>query len=144
MGNSFVIYGLRRKRARLAGEIQAAQTALGKKRETLATLDAVIRMFEPTTNPDLIAPIRPCSRRCLYFRHGEQMRLAISALREAGKPVSCREVAEYAMAAKGLDPEPRIKAQITEGIRIALVSAAKKGLARKIVEWPETWWELAD
>jgi hypothetical protein len=128
----------------LAGEILAAQTALGKKRDTLATLDAVIRMFEPASNPELIAPIRPARGRCMFFRHGEQMRLAVSALREAGKPVSCRYVAEYAMASKGLTPEGVVRERIIEGVRAALERLSKRGLARKIVEWPDTWWELVD
>jgi hypothetical protein len=100
-------------------------------------------MFEPASNPDLIAPIRPSSRRCLYFKKGETMRLALSALREAGKPISCREVTEYALAAKGLNPDARVKADIVETVRGALTRLAAKGLARKLVEWPDTWWELS-
>jgi len=143
MGDQFAIHALRRKRARLAGEIDAAQQAIARQREALATLDAVIRMFEPDSNPDMIAPIRPYSPRSPYFRRGEQMRLALSALRDASKPVAARWVAEWVIAAKGLDPEPRGREAITEHVRQALGRLADKGLARKIVEWPETWWELA-
>ena len=63
--HTFVISGLRDKRARLAGKIEAAQRELMKQHETLATLDAVIRMFKPDGNPELIrrsdlsAPV-PC------------------------------------------------------------------------------------
>jgi hypothetical protein len=142
MGDSFAIYALHRKRARMAGEIEVAQQAINRQREALATLDAVIRMFEPASNPDLIAPIRPVSRRYLYFRRGEQMRLCLSALREADKPISVRDVAEFAMAAKGLSPEARVRVQITEQVRTALGRLAAKGLVRKLVDWPETWWEL--
>jgi hypothetical protein len=142
MGDSFAIHALRRKRARLAGEIDAAQRAIARQREALATLDAVIRMFEPTSNPDMIASIRPVGRRCLYFRYGEQSRLAVCALREAGKPVAARYVAEFAMAAKGLDPDPRVREQIIESVRGALERLAAKGTTQKLVEWPETWWEL--
>ena len=143
MADTFVISGLRRKRAHLAGEIEAAQRALAKQRETLATLDAVILLFEPTGNPDLIPAIRPVSRRCLYFRRGEQPRLCLSALREAGKPVSTRYVAEYVMQAKGLDVEPRVQAKITENLRVVLARLAAKGITRKVVVWPDAWWELA-
>jgi hypothetical protein len=64
-------------------------------------------------------------------------------LREAGKPVAARYVAEFAMAAKGLDPDPRVRVQIIESVRGALERLAAKGITRKLVEWPETWWELA-
>jgi len=142
MGDTFAIHALHRKRAHLAGEIDAAQRALMRQRDTLATLDAVIRLFEPTSNPELIASIRPVSRRSLYFRHGEQPRLCVSALREAGKPVTTRHVAEYVMEAKGLDPEPLVRTAFTEHVRSCLARLAGKGVVRKIVEWPEVWWEL--
>jgi len=51
-----------RKRGHLAGEIEAVQRALAKRRHALATLDAVLSMFEPNTNPELIPPIRPITR----------------------------------------------------------------------------------
>ena len=43
--NSYVISGLRDKRARIAGEIHQAEGALKQRREQLATLDTVFRMF---------------------------------------------------------------------------------------------------
>ena len=142
MGNTFVLSGLRDKRARLAGEIDHAQRELAKQREALATLDAVILMFDSANNPELIPAIRPHSVRCLYFRHGERSWLCLNALREAGKPVSVRWVAEHCLAAKGLDPEWRVREQIIEGVRQSLHRIAAKGVARKILDFPETWWEL--
>ena len=143
MADTFVISGLHRKRAHLAGEIEAAQRILARQRETLATLDAVIRLFEPAGNPELIPAIRPSSRRNFYFRRGEQPRLCLSALREAGKPVSTRYVAEYVMQAKGLDVEPRVETKIIENLRVVLARLAAKGITRKVVIWPDAWWELA-
>jgi hypothetical protein len=143
MGDTFAIMALRRKRAHLAGEIEKAQRALARNRDTLATLDAVTRLFEPASNPDLIPSIRPCSARCLYFRRGEVARLSLAALREAGKPVSTRYITEHALAAKGLDVDPLIKVKITETVRQALGRLAAKGITRKVIQWPEAWWELA-
>ena len=80
--------------------------------------------------------------RCLYFRHGEQKRLILTALREAGKPVSCRYVVEYALVAKGLDLPPRAKANVTERVRATLANLTEQSLVRKLVSWPDTWWEL--
>ena len=144
MGTTFVISGLRRKRAHLAGEIEAEERHQAERREALAALDAVLRMFEPQSNPDMIASIRPCTRRNLFFRRGEQSRLCIAALRDASGPVSCRQVVDYCLAAKGLhDLEPQVRAQMTEHIRATLVRLAERGVVRKIVERPETWWELS-
>jgi hypothetical protein len=51
--DAFVIMGLHRKRARLAGEIEAVERTLAKQREPLSPVDAVIRLFvmhAPTRN----------------------------------------------------------------------------------------------
>ena len=135
--------GLRRKRAHLAGEIEAEEKRQVERREGLATLDAVIRMFEPQSNPEMIAPIRPCTVRNLFFRRGEQMRLCIQALRKAARPITCRQVVDFCLVAKGLhDLEPQVRAQMTEHVRSTLVRLAERGVVRKIVERPDTWWEL--
>ncbi len=142
MGHTFVISGLRDKRARMAGELAVVERDLAKRREALATIDAVIRMFEPDCNPDMIPPIRPAGR-SLFFRRGELSRLCLSALRDAGKPVRCRTVAEWTIGAKGLDvPDARVRAKITEKVRMALARLERKGIVRKIVDWPDAWWEL--
>ncbi len=59
MANTYAMYALRSKRARLAGELEQTERRAASQREALATIDAVIRMFEPTGNPDLIPAIRP-------------------------------------------------------------------------------------
>jgi hypothetical protein len=64
----------------------------------LAQLAAMIRLFDATSNPELIPP----SRRDLFFGHGKQTRLSVDAQREAGGPKRARSVAEHAMLVKGL------------------------------------------
>jgi hypothetical protein len=144
MGDTYAILALRRKRAYLAGEIAATERAVASKRETLAMLDATIRLFEPTGNPELIPAIRP-TRRGLFFRHGEQTRLCVAALREADGPRSARQVAAYAMLAKGLpvDNAP-ILASITVQVRVALGRLEAKGMVVKIISAPDAWWTLAE
>jgi hypothetical protein len=80
----------------------------------------------------------------LFFRHGEQMRLCLAALREAGGPISARQVAEYAMRAKGLptDNAP-ILASIAVQMRVALGRLEDKGMVVKIMSAPDAWWALA-
>ena len=67
MGNSFVISGLRAKRARLAGEIIQAQEIVATRTKELLAIDAVIRLFTPDCNPEMIAPIRPSTARGCSF-----------------------------------------------------------------------------
>jgi hypothetical protein len=143
MGNTYVISGLRDKRGRLAGEIAAAESKLAAKRETLANLDAVIRLFSPHTNPELIPAIRPCSKRGLFFKRGEATRLCFDALREAGRPVPTRQVTAWVLMAKGYgNAEGRLKATLVVQVRQALVRMERRGWVRKMLEGPECWWEL--
>jgi hypothetical protein len=144
MADTHAISALRRKRAYLAGAIEAAKKALTTQRQTLATLDAVINLFEPQGRPDLIPAIRPASRQCLFFRRGDLTRLCLSALRKAGKPVVTRYVTDYAEAAKGLTVEALVDRRINEHVRVALVRLATKGAVRNIVTWPDVRWELGD
>lgn len=144
MADTYAIHALRRKRAHLAGEIEAAQRAIGKQRATLATLDAVIRMFEPASNPELIPSIRPVSARDPLFHRGEVTRLVLSAMREAGKPVRARFITDYLLAAKGLsDAATPIKERVANKVRSTLKRNARSGTVRKIVDWPDMWWELS-
>jgi hypothetical protein len=46
------------------------------------------------------------------------------------------------MEAKGLDLEPTARTAFTDHVRLCLTRLAGKGVVRKIVEWPEVWWEL--
>jgi len=143
MRDTYAILALRRKRAYLAGEIAQAERQLADKYRTLKTLDATIQLFAPATNPELIPAIRP-TRRGLFFRHGEQMRLCLAALREAGQPMSARQVAEHAMRAKGLpiDNAP-ILASVAVQVRVALGRLEDKGMVVRIISAPDACWGLA-
>jgi predicted outer membrane protein len=57
--NEFVLPGLVKRRAALAGEMEAAQARVQKLRADLAALDAVIRQFDPAYPVDMIAAKQP-------------------------------------------------------------------------------------
>ena len=56
--DTFLLMGLRRKRARIAGEIEAGERRLVPLRETLAQIDALIRLFGGGS-PELIPAVSP-------------------------------------------------------------------------------------
>ena len=144
IGTYYAIIQLREKRARLAGEIAKAERVLAANQRDLANLDAVIRLFEPERDPELIPAIRPTSRRSLFFKHGEQQRLVCNVLHAAGKPIRCRTVAEGVMLRKGLPVENEALVQsVSLQVRVALFRLEERGITRRIVKAPETWWELA-
>ena len=143
MGNAFVISGLRAKRARLAGEIIQAQEIVARRTKELLALDAVIRMFSPECDPEMIAPIRPASHG-LFFQYRELGRLCLDALRIAGKPVMLDQIAAHVIAAKGLSADdPHIRRHVTNTARASLLRQVQKGRVRRILEEPDQWWELA-
>lgn len=80
----------------------------------------------------------------MFFRHGEQQRLCLAALREAGEPRPTHWFTEYVPAAKGLPADnPDVQATVGEQTRRALVRLSQCGVVRQIVRVPEVWWELA-
>lgn len=141
MARSHVLSGLYKKRARRAGQIKVADDAVAKQREELATLDAVIRMFEPECHPDMIPSVRPYLRG-LFFGYREVSRLTLDALREAGGPVRLDQIAAWITAAKGLPVDARLRRHIRDTARANLFRMERRGVVRRVLDEPETWWEL--
>jgi hypothetical protein len=144
MRYTHAIAGLRRKRAYLMGEIEQAKRGIAKLRDQLAAVGATLRLFHPEADPNHIAPIRPFKANNVWFRRGEQTRLTLEALREAGKPLPLPAIADYVMRAKGVPREDwEVWVRGRNHVRIALRRLAERGQVRKIIEEPDTWWQLA-
>jgi hypothetical protein len=141
MGNTHVISGLRNKRARIAGLVLVDQRAIARRQEQLAMLDAVILMFSPDCNPEMIPPIRPGSQR-LFFGYRELSRLCVDCLRQANGPVRLDQIVDRAIEVKGFTDDRRLRKHISDTTRASLLRMVRKGLVRKIIDAPDTWWEL--
>lgn len=144
MRYTYAISALRDKRARLAGEIAATERALAEKRAALTNLDATLRLFHPTADPEHITSIRPVTRG-IWFRLGERPRLCLEALRDAGRPLPAPEITTYVMRSKGWDVMDRmLRRQSTMFVHTALGRLEKQGTVRRIIEAPDVWWELVE
>ena len=143
MGDTFVISGLKTKRARVAGELAHFQGLVDQRRAELAQIDAVIRMFTPDCNPDMIPPIRPAGRRDMFFSYRELPRLLIGILRGADGPMRLDHIADRVVLLKGFELEGHLRKHTTDRVRATLIRFVQKGTVRRIVEAPDTWWELA-
>lgn len=100
MSNSFVISGLTAKRAELAGEIGVAEKRLDQLRAELASLDATIRLFDPSIAPKATKPkVKRTTRRS----YSGQASLPGRCWGQAEKPLTVREVAERVSAERHLD-----------------------------------------
>ncbi len=73
----FVISGLRRERAYLAGEIDAAERNLARLRATPHNLEMTLLLFDAESDPAGIQTILAVERG-KYFRHGEQTCLILT------------------------------------------------------------------
>jgi hypothetical protein len=104
MTNSHVVSALRLKRAEISGHIHDLEKRIARQRANLANLDATIKLFSPSTNPDAIPPKR-AYRRTRYFAHNELSRLIQDALRTASRPVTSAQMAAAVMQAKEMPPD---------------------------------------
>lgn len=87
----------------------------------LDTLDATLRLFRPTVETGVVR-IRPVSRRHAAIRH-ESSRLIFSVLREAGRPLTTRELARAIMEAREMNTADHAMA---ETMRERLASTLRK------------------
>jgi hypothetical protein len=116
-------------------------SAIDQRRAELAQLDAVIRMFSPDCNPDMIPPIRPGSHG-LFFSYRELPRLVLSIMRPADGPVRFDHIVSHVILAKGIEPDGHLRKHITNTTRATLGRLGARGIIRRVLDEPDTWWEL--
>ena len=97
----------------------------------LDTIDAAIRLFDPTADLDSI------KRRLYPPRHeafrGEMMRHVMGALRLAEQPLSRQDIAAVVMKGRGLNPDDlQVSTIIRERVGACLWKLKARGLARDV------------
>src|SRR6266404_4981490 len=85
--NEFVLSGLVKRRAELAGDIENTHTALRKMVLDLESLDATIVQFDPDFQVETIKPkaFRPPKD---WSNRGQMSRIILSVLRQASEPLT--------------------------------------------------------
>lgn len=109
MSNHHTLSGLIRKRQEIAAELDAAQSRVRQLILDIDAVDATIRLFQPDIDLDVVK-VRPIPRRHEANR-GDTSRLILSLLREAGEPLSHREITQRVMTARGLNLADRALCQ---------------------------------
>src|SRR3954447_19783020 len=105
-----------RKRADIAGEVEALSARCGQLRADLAHLDAAIRIMDPAAEPDLIRPRKPSRKGCDWFGRQELPRLVLEGLRQSERPLSAMEIARGVMACKGMVVDDQIALRRVAGM----------------------------
>jgi hypothetical protein len=138
-----VLHALTRKRAEIAGQIEHNQLSLRHLIAELDHIDAAIRIFNPAID---IAAIRskPVPPRHAAFK-GEVTRIVFRSLREAGGPLTSRDIALLLMRERGLNPDDReLSVIMVKRICACLRVQKRKGLVRNAVSLGNLQgWELS-
>jgi hypothetical protein len=128
--NAFVVSGLVKRRADLAGEIERTHDALRKMVQDLENLDATILQFEPDFRVEAIKPkaFRPPKD---WANRGEMSRIVLSILRQASEPLTSRDIAMEMLIERALDKsDQRLLRLMTKRCGVALRIQRDNGVVR--------------
>jgi hypothetical protein len=126
----YVLTGLVKRRAALAGEIEATHEALRKMVGDLESLDATILQFDPTHQVEAIKPkaFRPPRD---WANRGEMSRMVLSTLRLATEPLTTRDIALEMLVSRALDKgDKRLLALMVKRVGVCLRGCRDNGLVR--------------
>jgi hypothetical protein len=116
----YVLTGLVKRRAELAGEIEATHDRLRRMIEDLEKLDSVILQFDPTHQVEAIKPkaFRPPPD---WAHRGEMTKAVLSILRLAVEPMTTRDIALEMLVTRALDKDDqKLLALMTKRVGVAL------------------------
>ena len=138
-----VLPALVKRRADLMGELERAQGHLQQLHADLASLDAVIRQFDPDYP---VGNIRPrYTRAPATAEFGAMSRTVLDLLRQAGAPLTTGELADRIIAERGLNAGDRgIRRNMVNRVGMALRYQRTNGMVRETqAEGLEVAWEIA-
>lgn len=118
--SELVVSGLVKRRAALAGEIEATHETLRKMVADLENLDATIVQFDPDFKVETIKPkgFRPPSD---WSNRGQMSRIILSTLRQASEPLTSRDIAVQLLIERALDKSDlRLLRLMTKRVGVAL------------------------
>lgn len=118
--NEFVLNGLVKRRAQLAGDIENAHETLRKMVLDLESLDATILQFDPTYRVEAIKAkaFRPPKD---WSNRGQMSRIILSILRQAAEPLTTRDIALQLLVERALDKsDQRLLRLMTKRVGVAL------------------------
>ena len=125
-----VVVALVRRRAAMAGEIEATYARLKTLVNDMETIDAAIVQFDPTYVVEAIRPkaFRPPED---WSNHGQMARMCLSILRQATEPMSSRDVAVEMLVTRALDrDDQRLIRLMVKRVGVSLRHQRDNGVVR--------------
>jgi hypothetical protein len=142
VGGSHTIWGLKRKRAEIAGIVADHERKLKHWRTALANVDAVLRLMDSELDPTSI-PGKRLHRRTKYLPGQELTRYAMDQLRLAdGQPIACKAIVQAAMAAHDVPDSPQVRLSMMERLGRWLKEQAETGVIVKHGSTQDAKWAL--
>jgi len=123
----YMVTGLTKKRAELAGEIEATHERLRQMIADLEHIDATLRIVAPQIEVDDIKPkFRPPDD---WSKRGQMSRMILDVLRIARQPMTTREIASEMIVRRGMPSDGAMLGLMTKRVSAALRELGKKGRA---------------
>jgi predicted nuclease with TOPRIM domain len=137
-----VIVSLVKRRADLAGELNTVQARLNQLHADLASLDDVIKQFDPEYRLDSIRP--RYRRQASTAETASISRAVLDTLRRAGEALSAKAIGALVMAERGLNMEDRaLVRSMTKRVDMALRYQRTNGIVEATeVEGGSVVWSL--
>ncbi len=124
----YVLQGLTKRRAELAGELEGCHQRVAQLVRDLEHLDATIRLIAPDAEPEAIAPrFRPPAD---WSHRGQMSRMVLAILRSAKQPLTSREIASQMVLQRGLALDDKLLRTMTKRVSTALRDRREQGLVR--------------
>ena len=140
----YMVEGLVKKRAAVAGEMLRTQTALAQMARDLETLDNAIRLIAPHLDIPAIAPkmVKPPED---WSKRGEMSRVAFAILRASQRPLTSREIASQMIIQRGLASTPKLLNLMTRRVAGCLRDKRDHGLVENVPTRGGLWleWRIA-
>lgn len=123
----YMVTGLVKKRAELAGELNATHERLRELVNQLEHLDATLRIVAPDMEVEAIRPkaFRPPDD---WSKRGQMSRLVLSILRQSKEPLTSREIAAQMLLERAMDADDQKMLRImTKRVSTALRDQRDRG-----------------
>lgn len=136
----YMVEGLIKRRAKIAGEMKAAQERMGQMARDLETLDAALKLVAPDLAIEAIAPkmVKPPDD---WSKRGEMSRQVFAIMRTANKPLTAREIAAQMVVNRGMAATPALLNLMTRRVATCLRDRREQGLVENVETRGGQWLE---
>ncbi|MEO1921611.1 MAG: hypothetical protein ABGW84_06970 [Sphingomonadaceae bacterium] len=136
----YMVEGLVKRRAKLAGEMKATQASLAQMARDLETLDNAIKLVAPDLDIPAIAPkmVKPPED---WSKRGEMSRQIFAIMRASQRPLTSREMAAAMIIQRGLASTPKLLNLMTRRVATCLRDRRDQGLVENVETRGGQWLE---